>query len=348
MIPEDESMRRALVFATEALEPLVGLARDAERAGFDRVWTTEYLQRDAVARALAIALGTDTIGVGTGIAYAFTRLPVAMAALAADVQRLAEGRFALGLGTGTRGVRRWYGAEFDPPARQFAAYADELRKTWAGMPGLADTGAPPIFGAGLNPVMTRTAVRAGDGVLLHPLALVRTHLQERLLPAIRKGCQDREAGTFVAVWAITSIAADEEVAREHARRQVAFYLSTPSYGSVVEGTPWASVAGSIRDAFDGSGRRATWDELAPLVPDSLIDEIALVGTPETVAGKATLLEEELRSHGIDELVFQTVGAGLDEEEVVHNCAEIIAVLGRSPSIRAEATVSDADEGVSGP
>jgi alkanesulfonate monooxygenase SsuD/methylene tetrahydromethanopterin reductase-like flavin-dependent oxidoreductase (luciferase family) len=320
-------MRRGLVFATDALEPLLRLSREAEQAGFARVWTTEYPGRDAVARALAIALGTDRIEVGTGIAYAFTRLPLAMGALAADVRRLSGGRFALGLGTGTRGVRRWYGADFDPAARRFAEYAAELRGIWAGMAELDEHGLPPLYGAGLTPVMVRNAVRAADGVLLHPLALVRTHLRERVLPAIQDGAKRREDKPFVAMWVITSLAADEELAREHARCQIAFYLSTPSYGSVVDGTPWADVAQTIRERFELSNRTATWAELGHAVPDSLVDELALVGTPDSVRLKAAWLEAELDSLGVDELVFQTVGAGLREDEVVENCAAILTALG---------------------
>jgi alkanesulfonate monooxygenase SsuD/methylene tetrahydromethanopterin reductase-like flavin-dependent oxidoreductase (luciferase family) len=323
-------MRRGLVFATEALEPLLDLSRDAERAGFDRVWTTEYLGRDAVARALAVALGTETIEVGTGIAYAFTRLPLGMSALSADVRRLSRGRFALGLGTGTRGVRRWYGADFDPAVRRFVEYAAEVRRAWQAMPELEAHGVPPLFGAGLNPVMVRNAVRAADGVLLHPLALVRTHFHQRVLPAIEEGAKRREDKPFVAAWVITSVAADEEQAREHARRQLAFYLSTPSYGSVLEGTAWTSVAETIRDQFEASGRRAPWAELGVGVPDALVDELVLVGTSESVRSQASRLEEELAAAGVDELVFQTVGAGLAEDEVVANCAEIVAAM-RGPT-----------------
>jgi alkanesulfonate monooxygenase SsuD/methylene tetrahydromethanopterin reductase-like flavin-dependent oxidoreductase (luciferase family) len=324
-------LHRALVFATTALDPLVELSREAERRGFDRVWTTEFLGRDAVARALAVALGTERIGVGTGIAYAFTRVPVAMAALAADVQRLSRGRFTLGLGSGTRGVRRWYGAEFDRPALRLAAYAAELRQAWNGMEGLGGTGPPPVHGGGLNPIMVRAVARSCDGVLLHPLGLVRRHLHERVLPAARRGAEERDAPGQIAAWCITAIGADGSLAREHARRQAAFYLATPSYGSVVEGTPWAEVAGRVRAAFDASERKASWGELAPLVPDGLVDEIALAGTPETVARSAAELEAELGGLGISELVFQTVGAGIEHEEVVRNCGEIIRVLGRTAS-----------------
>lgn len=322
-------MRRGIAFATEALEPLLPLARDAERAGFDRVWTTEFIGRDAIARALAIAMETDLIDVGTGIAYAFTRQPLAMAAQAADVQRLSGGRFALGLGTGTRGVRRYYDAEFEPPARRFSAYVDDLHRAWAGFGGMAQGDCPPIFGAGLNPTMVRTAARTCDGVLLHPLALVRRHLLARVMPALRRGMLERGAEGSVVVWCVTSISADGQEAREHARRQLAFYLSTPSYASVVAATEWSDVAREIRYAFDASGRRASWTELGELVPETLIDEIALAGTAEDVREAVLRLESELAVLGVDELVFQTVGAGMSEEDVVLNCAQIITTLART-------------------
>jgi alkanesulfonate monooxygenase SsuD/methylene tetrahydromethanopterin reductase-like flavin-dependent oxidoreductase (luciferase family) len=324
-----DTLRRALVFATEALSPLAELSREAERAGFDRVWTTEYRGRDAAARALHIALATDRIGVGTGIAYAFTRPALAMAALASDVQRLADGRFALGLGTGSKGVRRWYGADFEPPAQRFAAYSAELSEALAEIAPLAEVGPPPVYGAALMPVMTRTAVRTSNGVLLHPLALVRSHLHDRLLPAIAQGREQRGMDSFGAVWCITSIDADEELARERARRQLAFYFSTPSYGGVVEGTEWETVATTVREAFRASGGHADWADLAHLVPDSLVSEVALAGTPTSVAAAANRLADELQGLGFHELVFQTVGAGIEDSDVVENCRAIVDALGRS-------------------
>lgn len=317
-------MRRGIVFATDALDPLAGLAQRAEQAGFARVWTTEYLGRDAIARALAIALATERIEVGTGIAYAFTRVPRQMAALAADVQRLSHGRFALGISSGTRGVRRWYDAEFDPPGPRLAAYADALREAWRTDTALEAT--PPIFGAALNPIMTRLTARSCDGIVLHPLGRARVHLHERLLPALRRGQQERGGPLELAAWCVTSIDADAERARERARAQLAFYFSTPSYRTVVEGTDWEEVPGRVREAFDASGRRAPWSELAPLVPDELVDELAVWGSPTSVVGQVEALEAELAEVGVSELVLQTVGADLDEAEVVDNCDQIIGAL----------------------
>jgi alkanesulfonate monooxygenase SsuD/methylene tetrahydromethanopterin reductase-like flavin-dependent oxidoreductase (luciferase family) len=319
------ALKRSIVFATDALEPLNELGRLAEEAGFSRVWTTEYVHRDAVARALAVALATTRIGVGTGIAYAFTRVPLAMAALAADVQRLSAGRFALGIGSGTRGVRRWYGAEFDRPALRIPAYAADLRAAWAKNPDLSSP--PPILGAALNPVMTKAVARSCDGILLHALALGRTHLHERVLPALREGIRDRETGFEIAAWVITSIDDDEEYARDVARRQLAFYLSTPSYAPVAVGTSWERVADDVRSAFAASDRKATWTELAAVIPDTVLDEFALSGTPAHVMKRASELERELAVVGVTELVFQTSGADVTTSELVSGCRQIASSLG---------------------
>ncbi|MBS1845327.1 MAG: LLM class flavin-dependent oxidoreductase [Actinobacteria bacterium] len=330
--PVTGALRRSLVFATDELRPLPALARHAEAAGLDRVWTTEYVGRDAVARAIAVALATERIKVATGIAYGFTRLPLAMASLAADVQRLSGGRFGLGISTGTRGVRRWYGAEFEPPAPALAAYADALREVWEKMPDLDPR--PPIYGAVLNPVMTRHVARSCDGALLHALALGRTHLRERMVPALEAGLARREVvgGFELAAWCITSIDADEELARENARRQLAFYLSTPSYGTVAAGTPWESVAAAIRDAFIASDRKASWGELSHLVPDSVVDELTISGSPASARIKAERLESELAELGVTELVFQTAGADVSATALISNCEQIAEVLGADSKV----------------
>lgn len=320
MSADAPTLHRSVVFANDLLEPLAGLAGAAEDAGFHRVWTTEYVGRDAVARALAIGLATKRIAVGTGIAYAFTRAPLAMAALAADAQRLLDGRFTLGLGTGTRGVRRWYGVEIDAAATWFAGYVRDVRAGWDDAP------AAPIYGAGLNPAMIRAVARSSDGLVLHPVAIARQHLHERVVPAVRAGRQRRTGDFHIAAWCVTSIDADEELARSNARRQLAFYFSTPSYRSAVEGSPLEPVADAVRAAFADAG--PDWRALERLIPDAMVDELTLTGTPAHVAAQATRLERELAATGVGELVFQTVGIDLTPEQSERHCQAIIRTLAR--------------------
>jgi alkanesulfonate monooxygenase SsuD/methylene tetrahydromethanopterin reductase-like flavin-dependent oxidoreductase (luciferase family) len=322
-----------MVFATDELAALPRLARSAEETGFDRVWTTEYRGRDAVARALWVALETERIAVATGIAYAFTRVPLAMASLAADVQKLSGGRFALGLGSGTRGVRRWYGGTFDPPATSMIGYVEALREAWAADGGL--DAPPPVYAAALNPAMTRAVARSCDGALLHALALSRVHLRDRVLPALREGFGRRRiAGDLeVAIWCVTSVDEDEEAAREMARRQLAFYLSTPSYRTAAADTDWEPVAAAVREAFDASGRKAAWSELSRLIPDAVVDELTISGTPAVAREKAAALEAELRPLGITELVFQTSGAEVSSAALITSCEQIAEVLGADSEVK---------------
>lgn len=342
-------MRRSIVFATDAFEPLVPLARRAEASGFHRVWTTEYTTRDAIARALVIALGTESILIGSGIAYAFTRPPLAAAALAADVHAASGGRFALGLGAGTRGMRqRWYQADFDRPAPRFAEYVDVLRASWAPpaegldfdgdfyrikIPGFAPAHSAEaldgltVYGSGLNAVMLRYAAQSCDGVALHPLAGAPAYLDRVARPAVEEGAQRGGRSPSLACWLITSVADDTETALLRARRQLAFYFSTPSYAGVVEGTPWAPVAGELQHRMREWGPR--WEELGELVPPEMADELALCGTPDEVRARLPEFEARFAAAGGDEVVFQTVGVGISDEEVVGNCERIIDLFGSS-------------------
>jgi alkanesulfonate monooxygenase SsuD/methylene tetrahydromethanopterin reductase-like flavin-dependent oxidoreductase (luciferase family) len=324
----DQRMRRALVFATDQLEPLPELARRAESAGFDRVWTTEYAGRDAVARALAVALVTERIEVGTGIAYAFTRLAPALAALAGDAQRLATGRFGLGLSAGTKGIRRQYGAAgWEHPASDLARSVTDLRAAFAADPMLPVP--PPIYGAAMNAAMSRTVAATCDGALLHALALTRVHLRERLVPALEAGRSRRaHPGPFERVaWCVAAIDDVPEVARERARVQLAFYLATPSFAPVTKGASWEGAAAEIRAAFAASERRACWRDLARRVPDEAVDELSIWGTPAAARAKAAALEAELAPLGVGELVFQPCGVEADGPAFAAECGKILAGLG---------------------
>ena len=94
---------------TRGITVLAGGVRDtqavatrAEAAGFDAVWSGEFLNRSAVVSVAAMAAGTERIGVGSAIAYAVGRSPLVLANDAKFLDEMSDGRFTLGLGTGTR------------------------------------------------------------------------------------------------------------------------------------------------------------------------------------------------------------------------------------------------------
>lgn len=343
-------MKRSIVFATPEFLPLIDVAKQAEVAGFDRIWTTENPGRDALIRALTFALHTKRIGIATGIAYAFTRAPLALAAAAADVNMASGGRFSLGIGAGTQGMRsRWYGiADFDHAASRLEEYATILRKAW-NSPRIFDhegrfyTGsyseldgvrpAVPIWGSGINPTMLRISARSCDGVAVHPLGASIQYLNNVILPAIGEGTtatigtagRISEFAPELALWRMTSIDSSSGVARERARRSLAFYFSTPSYAIAADETGWGDVANQVREMYRERG--SEWDVISRLIPEEMVDEFCLAGTPEEVTDMWKELEISYRARGVTEIVFQTVGSGGGVDETVKNLQSIIEVFG---------------------
>lgn len=301
-------MDRSVVFAIPHLGPTIELAQAAEKCGYHRVWTTETADRDALVRAALIGAATSTIKVGTGIAYAFTRAPLATAAATADVQVACGGRFALGLGAGTRGLRRRYGVQWEHPAPQFVDYVDVVREL------LSSTAAVELYGSGVNRIMLEHSASACDGVAIHSLAAAPGYLEEVTVPAIAKGAEKSGRQPRVACWFIVCVDEDEERARDSAKRQLAFYLSTPSYRTVAELGGWGDVAERVRTAA-AETNYANWATVARLIPEHVVDALAVAGTPQQVRSRLPEVEKRLAAGGIEEIVFQMVGTGMSTDEM---------------------------------
>jgi alkanesulfonate monooxygenase SsuD/methylene tetrahydromethanopterin reductase-like flavin-dependent oxidoreductase (luciferase family) len=326
------------------------VAQAAEAGGLHRVWLTEGTNSDAIVRAVAAGAVTSSVLIGTGIAYSFVRPPLHMAATAADVQEALDGRFALGIGPGTRGIRRRYGIVEDHPAPRFGEYVDLMKAALATEHGFEFSGrfftssAPllhyegdrerrlslPIYGSGLNRFMLESAAAHCDGIALHPLTGIEPYLQNVTLPAIERGAErGSERGTrrpVLAMWHITSVHPDRTIARQRAAIVLAFYFSTPSYARTLEGTGWEGVATTLQEEFRKRTPPIDWSLIAEKVPDDMLDAICLAGTAEDVAAKTRVLEERYAKAGIEELVFEPTSHG-GVEMLAQSCSGIVAAAG---------------------
>ena len=102
---------------------------EAERLGYDSVWTAEAYGSDALTPLAWIAAGTSKIRLGSGICQISARTPTAMAMAALTLDHLSEGRFMLGLGvSGPQVVEGWYGQPFDKPLARTREYIDIIRQ----------------------------------------------------------------------------------------------------------------------------------------------------------------------------------------------------------------------------
>ena len=101
--------------------------------------------------------------------------------------------------------------------------------------------------------------------------------------------------------------------REAVRKQLAFYATTPAYSPVFELHGFGELAPELRRL----ARDDRWDEMTILVPDELIEAIAVVGEPHEIAAKLTA-----RLAGVSDSVALVNNRAPDPEHF----AEVVADL----------------------
>ena len=292
-------MAIGLILTTGTARGNVDLAMRAEAAGFDSVFSIEFFNQNGFAVLGAIAQATERIRLGTGIANAFTRSPTLHASAALDLDELSEGRMILGLGSGTRRMNeRWFAVPFSRPAARMKELVRLLQQLFAStggggfrfdgefwsidIPIYARPGAArptlPVWVAGVNVGMMGAAGAVADAMVGHPVATRRWH-RECTLPTLRRAedLAGRAAGSCrLAPYVLTSIQPDAGQARRDAKQQIGFYYTTALYHSILRHHGLEEVGAACRAALGRFDIRA----MADAIPDALIDEIAITGTPD--------------------------------------------------------------------
>src|SRR4051812_21187794 len=105
---------------------------EAERLGFDSLWTAEAYGSDCLTPLAWWGANTERLRLGTAIAQLSARTPAATAMAAITMDHLSRGRFVLGLGvSGPQVVEGWYGQPFAKPLARTREYIEILRRIWA-------------------------------------------------------------------------------------------------------------------------------------------------------------------------------------------------------------------------
>jgi len=278
-------------------------AQRYEDLGFDGVWTFEAAHDPFLPLALA-AGATEKLEIGTNITVAFARAPFAVAQTAWDLQGSSGGRFHLGLGTQVRAhVERRFSMPFDHPAARVTDYIRCVRAIWETFqtdarpsyegefyqfrlmnpffnPGPIDNPNISIYLAGVNERMCQAAGEVADGFHVHPVHSVG-YVNDVVKPAIAEGqCKggraDAHISLYAPVFAISGETEAERAANEaEVRRQISFYGSTPNYRAVLE----YHDCGHIAKELSALVRQGEFDAMAKLVPDSLMDAVAISAEP---------------------------------------------------------------------
>ncbi len=283
------------------------IAADAETQGFDGVWASESVT-DAFLQSQAALLTTERLSVGTAIAVAFARNPMSVAYLAWDLAAMSDGRFVLGLGSQIQAhIERRFSMEWSSPVdrmRDFLLALDAIFTSWRDGSRLDYHGEhyqhtlmTPVFTphhhthriptmiAAVGAKMTELGGELCDGLLLHGMTTT-AYLDQVTLPAVERGLatsgRTRDALELYVPLFMVMGDTEEEIAgaARKTREQIAFYASTPAYAKVLASVGYENLQPELR-ALSREGR---WAEMGDLIDERLLDEIALVGTPEEMPG----------------------------------------------------------------
>src|SRR5579859_7165542 len=116
--------------------------REAERLGFDSVWTAEAYGSDCLIPLAWWGAATERIQLGTAIVQISARTPAVTAMAAMTLDYLSGGRLILGLGvSGPQVVEGWYGQPFAKPLARMREYIGILRDIWARQGPVTNEGA---------------------------------------------------------------------------------------------------------------------------------------------------------------------------------------------------------------
>jgi len=282
-------------------------AREAEAAGYDGVWSEET-SHDPFLPLLLAAQATERLELGTGITVAFARNPMTVAVVANDIQLASRGRFLLGLGSQIKAhISKRFSMPWSHPAARMREFVLAVRAIWESWstgdkldfrgqfythtlmtpffnPGPNPYGPPKVFLAAVGERMTEVAGEVSDGLLAHGFTTER-YLREVTLPALERGMarggRRREGFQISYPGFVVTGSSDEEraAAATGARRQIAFYGSTPAYRPVLELHGW----GELQDELNRLSKQGEWEKMGEMIDDEVLGTFAVIAPPEEVA-----------------------------------------------------------------
>jgi len=296
--------------------PPTGVAEqvaEAERLGFDSMWTAEAYGSDALTPLSWWGSRTTSIRLGTAICQLSARTPTATAMAAITLDHLSGGRFVLGLGvSGPQVVEGWYGQPFAKPLARTREYVDVVRQVVARQAPVTSSGPhyplPYPGGTGLGkalkpivhplrpeipivlgaegPKNVALAAEIADGwfpIFFSPNAV------KAFEPALAEGFARpgarRDAASFEVIASAPTIIDDDiERAADAYRPMLALYIGGMGareanfHFDVFARMGYEAEAVKIQDLYL-EGKK---DEAAAAVPTSLVEDVALLGPKEKI------------------------------------------------------------------
>jgi F420-dependent oxidoreductase-like protein len=289
------------------------IAIEAEKLGYDSVWTAEAYGSDCVTPLAWIAAQTSKIKLGTSIMQISARTPACAAMTAMTLDHLSKGRVMFGFGvSGPQVVEGWYGQEFRKPlgrTREFLTLFREMMKREGPLEFQGDHYQLPLeTGSGLGkplklinkPLRSELPIYLGaegpknvamsaelcDGWLPLYYSPYRPEVYE---DSLKNAGPDFDVACNVTV----NINDDLEAALLPVKSMLSFYIGGMGaknknfHANLVRRFGFEKEVDQIQDLF-AEGKR---EEAAHVVPDSFADEISLCGPIDRIKDRMQAWED---------------------------------------------------------
>jgi alkanesulfonate monooxygenase SsuD/methylene tetrahydromethanopterin reductase-like flavin-dependent oxidoreductase (luciferase family) len=224
--------------------------------------------------------------IGSSIINIFSRSPALIAMGAATIDTISNQRLILGLGTSSIPiVEGLHGYKFTRPLRRMQEYVEIIRLALSGkkidysgqifsLSGFTLLIKPPrqnipIYIAAINQKMVELTWRIGDGVIfyLRPISEMKSTIAK--MQSKRK--------IDVACQFITCVSEDERLAKERARKTLAFYISVGEiYRKFLAENGFKKETDEVYSQYLKSGLKSNHES----VTDAMLDSLVICGIPE--------------------------------------------------------------------
>jgi F420-dependent oxidoreductase-like protein len=295
---------------------------DLERAGLDIAFVPEAYSFDAVSALGYLAASTERVELASGILQLYTRTPTLTAMTAAGLDYVSDGRFILGLGaSGPQVIEGFHGVPYDAPIARTREVIDICRKVWR-RETLQHQGKhytiplPPEQGTGLGKALKliNKPVRERIPVLIAALGPKNVELAAEIaegwqpifyLPekahdvwgeALATGQAKRDPALGnLEVFAGPTLAIGENVEplREFVKPHLALYIGGMGakgknfYHTLATRYGYGPQADRIQELYLSGDKEGA----AKAVPDDLVRDVSLIGTPGFVKERVAAFRE---------------------------------------------------------
>ncbi len=312
-------------------ESVPGAAATAEASGFDEVWLAEdFFFTGGISGASLALEATSSVKVGLGVVSAMARHPALLAMEISTITRVHADRLIAGVGLGVPAWVRQMGLY---PPSTLAALRECVTSVKRLLRGetvhgegrvfsfdnvtltYPETGPPTPVRMGVSgPNMLQLSGEVADGSVL---SVAASHAyvrwaRDRIDEGRERG--GRTGAHPITVFAIYSVDADGDAAREAARATLAFYKQ---FGS----NALTDVYG-IGDELNALVESGGYEELLAGMPDRWVEDLTIAGTPDECAAKISAFYEA----GADSVALFPVATDRVEEIVRYTADEVMPSL----------------------